>query len=638
LKNRALSFSRLQKVFDKSVIIMFIIIIIAIPRAYDNFKYIKSTNDTINKIEGAVSYKKQTLEEFKKYEDTIKDTSWISYDLWLRTCASFGNLCIYDNTNNLKLLSEKSQDELNQVSKGFKLIKENKDYSKIVKFIVIDKSKGTFITSDVDNIEVIRSNIKAFSQENGELYNYVSKKGRWFNITYNSETSPASIGYNPHPITNPNNFVEAYWFPKNYTYSKEEEPLFKNIIQEIKNDYDSEISFSNQQIVGFKNSVTRSQIYIALDIIIIIGILLIFLFMGKEKLLKALKEDYIVKLIKILDKWFEERTTLFKAVIFAVFTLSAMVATLFILRGGFINVFAIWVLFYLIVILPKAIKFCRYIDEIMKGIDKITSGDIDHVMEEKGDKALAKLAFNINKLNKGFKVSIEEQIKNEKLKSELVANVSHDLKTPLTSIINYTDILLREDISEGEKIEFLKILNRKSLKLKKLIEDLFEISKINSGKVELNKGKVDVVELVDQSIAEYSDTEIYMHKNLTFVIKPFTNKVDMDLDGKKMSTVFENLINNALKYSLKDTRVFVDIEDIGKGIRICTKNISSMPLDFDKEEIFERFSRGDKSRNSDIDGSGLGLNIARSIVELHGGIMYIDFDGDLFKVIIELYY
>jgi len=638
LKNRALNFPRLQKVFDKSVIIMLIIIIIAIPKAYDNFRFIKNNNDAINKIEGAVSYKKQKLEEFKKYEDTIKDTSWINYDLWMKNCASAGNLSVYDNTNNLKLLSERSQDELNQVSKGFKLIKENKDYSKIVKFIVIDKTKGTFLTSDIDNIEFIRSNIKAFSQENGEMYNYVSKKGRWFNITYNSETSPASMGYNPHPITNSNNFVEAYWFPKNYTYSKEEEALFKNIIQEIKNDYDSDIASSNQQIDGFENSVTRSQIYIALDIIIIIGILFIFLFMGKEKLLKALKEDYIVKLIKMLDKWFEERTTLFKAVIFALFTLSAMVATLFIFRSGLRNVFAFWMLFYFIVILPKAVKFCRYIDEIMKGIEKITSGDIDHIIEEKGDKALKKLAFNINKLNKGFKVSIEEQIKNEKLKSELVANVSHDLKTPLTSIINYTDILLREDISEGEKVEFLKILNRKSLKLKKLIEDLFEISKINSGKVELNKGKVDVVELVDQSIAEYSDTEIYMHKNLTFVIKPFKNKIDVDLDGKKMSTVFENLINNALKYSLKDTRVFVDIEDIRKGIRICFKNISSMPLDFDKEEIFERFSRGDKSRNSDIDGSGLGLNIARSIVELHGGIMYIDFDGDLFKVIIELYY
>lgn len=260
------------------------------------------------------------------------------------------------------------------------------------------------------------------------------------------------------------------------------------------------------------------------------------------------------------------------------------------------------------------------------------------MIKENGDYSLSKLANNINKLNRGFKVSIEDQIKNEKLKSELVANVSHDLKTPLTSIINYTDILLREDISEEEREEYLKILNRKSLKLKNLIEDLFEISKINSGKMDLKKSTVDIVELINQSIAEYSDTDKYTEKNLKFILKSYTPKIDMNLDGKKLSRVFENLINNAIKYSLDNTRIHIEIEDISKGIRISFKNISSTPLDFDNKEIFERFTRGDKSRNSGIDGNGLGLAIAKSIVELHGGIMYIDFDGDLFKSIIELNY
>ncbi len=219
-----------------------------------------------------------------------------------------------------------------------------------------------------------------------------------------------------------------------------------------------------------------------------------------------------------------------------------------------------------------------------------------------------------------------------------MANISHDLKTPLTSIINYTDILIKEKVSESEKEEFLKILNRKSLKLKTLIEDLFEISKINSGKVELNKEQVDIVEFLNQSIAEYSDTEIYKNKNLTFITKTFLPEIKINLDGNRMSRVFENLINNSLKYSLSNTRIYIEIEDIVKGIKISFKNVSYSPLDFDKKEIFERFTRGDKSRTSDIEGSGLGLAIAKSIVELHDGIMYIDFDGDLFKAIIELYY
>ncbi len=300
--------------------------------------------------------------------------------------------------------------------------------------------------------------------------------------------------------------------------------------------------------------------------------------------------------------------------------------------------YAVYVLFYMVFILSKFIKFCNYIDEIIKGTNKIISGDLDFTIKEKGDKSLLILSQNINKINKGFKISIEDQIKNEKLKSELVANISHDLKTPLTSIINYTDILIKEKVSEDEKEEFLKILNRKSLKLKTLIEDLFEISKINSGKVKLNKQQVDVVELLNQSIAEYSDTEIYKNKNLTFILKTFLPEIKIDLDGNRMSRVFENLINNSLKYSLSNTRIYVEIEDIVKGIKISFKNVSYAPLDFDQKEIFERFTRGDKSRTSDIEGSGLGLAIAKSIVELHNGIMYIDFDGDLFKAIIELYY
>ncbi len=560
--------------------------------------------------------------------------------MWLKQCASTVNLYIYKNTNYLKILSQTSQENLDKRGKDFKIIKENNDYDKLVKFIIIDKTKNTFLTNDTNDINFIKKNLKLFSEENGELFNYISNKGTWYNISYNSESSPA-YSNNPQPIMeNPSNYIEAYWFPKNYSYKKENFNLIKNILKNAEDNYKNDITNETNAIKYLKQDLTRINYLIALFAFIIIILLFTLYFIGKENILKGIKNSFIIRLFKSINQWFETRSTFFKAIVFSIFTLPAAIVTMKILSGDrYMKNYVVYVLFYIVFILSKFIKFCNYIDEIIKGTNKIISGDLDLTIKEKGDKSLLILSQNINKINKGFKISIEDQIKNEKLKSELVANISHDLKTPpLTSIINYTDILIKEKISEDEKEEFLKILNRKSLKLKTLIEDLFEISKINSGKVKLNKQKVDVVELLNQSIAEYSDTEIYKNKNLTFILKTFLPEIKIDLDGNRLSRVFENLINNSLKYSLSNTRIYVEIEDVVKGIKISFKNVSYAPLDFDKKDIFERFTRGDRSRTSNIEGSGLGLAIAKSIVELHDGIMYIDFDGDLFKAIIELYY
>jgi len=495
----------------------------------------------------------------------------------------------------------------------------------------------------------VELNFNQNDQENGELFKYISNSGKWYNLTYTSKTAPAYKNYEGAKIQNPNNFVEAYWFPKDYKNSVEDESLLISVLNNVKEDYQNTLDSSNDDIVNVNYNLKKYTISIIMYIILFAIMMIILRFLGNERIMRGLKESIVIKISQNFNNWFGSRTTSFKMVIFLLSSSSLLLMPLGLMLGfSIFSKLAIFyilsLLFYFIAIFPKIIKFSRYIDEITEGIAKITSGNLNHLIAEKGDVALSKLANNINKLNKGFKVSIEEQIKNEKLKSELVANVSHDLKTPLTSIINYTDILLRGNITEEEKIEYLNILNKKGIKLKNLIEDLFEISKINSGKVELNIESVDVIELAYQSIAEYSDSEIYNNKNLVFIVKPCATKIEMNLDGKKMSRVFENLINNALKYSLKDTRVFVEIEDIIKindikqGIKISFKNTSSTALDFHKEEIFERFTRGDKSRNSNIDGSGLGLAIAKSIIELHDGKMYVDFDGDMFKVIIELYY
>lgn len=623
---------------EKTVLMLLLISTFLLIEIYSNINSINRKNNEINSMNSTLSDAKQKLSDIKKNENSIGNANWINYDLWVKQCASIGNSYIYDKTNNLKILSEKSQGELDSISKEFKISIDNYDYSKIVKFIIIDKNKNTFITNDIENIDLIKNSFKVFEQETGDLYKYVSSKGKWYNLSYNSDGAPAGRYGSNHSIINSSNYVEAYWFPNNYVYSREDEPLLKNILQVAEHDYNNEINSVSEGVSNTGNSIIKDEKYIAIYSSILFLILMVLYFLGEDRFIRGLKNNLIIKFFMIINQWFENRTTLFKITVYFLFTFSVIMALWLMYNHGMAVILLPLVLFYAIVILPKIIGFSRYIDEIIQGTAKITSGELNYVLKEKGDRSLAWLSHNINKINKGFKVSIEDQIKNEKLKSELVANVSHDLKTPLTSIINYTDILLRENISEEEKKEFLNILNRKSIKLKTLIEDLFEISKINSGKLELNKKNVDVIELINQSISEYSDSELYSNKNLKFIVRSFSKKIDMSLDGNKMSRVFENLITNALKYSLANTRVYVDIDDIHKGIKISFKNVSSVPLDFDKKEIFERFTRGDISRSSDVDGNGLGLAIAKSIVELHGGIMYIDFDGDLFKAVTELYY
>ncbi|WP_142415728.1 sensor histidine kinase [Hathewaya massiliensis] len=637
MKNKTSNNPKLQYLLEKSVVLILIIIIFSSFKTLSTINHITTDALRIKRIEKSISDNNKKLSEIKSYNKSKPNLSWMDYSLWVEKCASVSNLFIYRNLDNLSILSEKPQSELDKIGETLNIEEGGKNYNNLVKFIIIDKDKQTFLSNDLNNIDFIKKNLKKFSVENGELYNYISSRGKWYNLSYNSESSPASMVYGKSLVSDSKNFIEGYWFPKDYTYSEKEKPLIESIIYDLYKTTEKEITSDNTRITNFKNGIVSYKKRLVIYVVVFLVMLLFLYFLGKDRIKNGFKNILMLKVIKSIKIWFESRSTLFKLVTFilsSLFTIFLIILGLLNLKSTLILLFL--VLFHFIFIFSKAIKFSTYLDSIIRGIEKITSGNLDHVIKENGDYSLSKLANNINKLNRGFKVSIEDQIKNEKLKSELVANVSHDLKTPLTSIINYTDILLREDISEEEREEYLKILNRKSLKLKNLIEDLFEISKINSGKMELKKSTVDIVELVNQSLAEYSDTDMYVQKELKFIFKSYAPKIDMNLDGKKLSRVLENLINNAIKYSLNNTRVYIEIEEISKGIRISFKNVSSTALDFDKKEIFERFTRGDKSRNSGIDGSGLGLAIAKSIVELHGGTMYIDFDGDLFKSIIEL--
>ena len=270
------------------------------------------------------------------------------------------------------------------------------------------------------------------------------------------------------------------------------------------------------------------------------------------------------------------------------------------------------------------------ISVINDGLKKINSGELEYKISDIGEREVKELVENINQIREGYIIALNEKVKNEKLKTELISNVSHDLKTPLTSIINYVNILNDTNITEEERKDYLTILDRSSKRLKTLIEDLFEVSKLNSGKMTIEKHEIDIVSLVYQGVGEYSN--LYEEKNMEFKVNTNEDEIFVDLDGKLMSRVFENIIVNALKYSLNNTRVYIDINSKDNLVEVSFKNISNYEMDFNTQDIFERFARADKSRNSSVEGSGMGLAITKSIIELHNGSIKIEVEGDMFKI------
>ena len=278
------------------------------------------------------------------------------------------------------------------------------------------------------------------------------------------------------------------------------------------------------------------------------------------------------------------------------------------------------------------IKKLAYLSYIMEGTERIKGGDIHYKLDIIGDDNFSNLAENINNIGEGLDKAIYNQLKSERLKSELITNVSHDLKTPLTSIINYIELIKKEEDIKPEHIkDYVNVLDSKSKRLKVLIEDLFEASKASSGNLELNMEKIDITQLLRQAIGEME--EKLSKANLDLKLRVPEEKTYIMADGKKLYRVLENLLSNISKYSLNNTRVYIDIIEEDDKVKLTMKNISSYELNFDPEEIMERFKRADESRNTD--GSGLGLAIARDLVNAQGGRFEIDIDGDLFKSVVE---
>jgi len=236
----------------------------------------------------------------------------------------------------------------------------------------------------------------------------------------------------------------------------------------------------------------------------------------------------------------------------------------------------------------------------------------------------------LTRIQQGFSLAVAEEAKSQQMKTELITNVSHDLKTPLTAIITYVNLLKNPNITPEERESYVETLDQKTQRLKVLIEDLFEVSKAQSGNIQMNFMDVDVVSLMKQVRLEMedqiADSDLYFRWNLP------EEKVILRLDGQRTYRVFVNLINNILKYSMPGSRVFIDIVTKNDVVQIHFRNISKAELDFDVERLTDRFVRGDEARNTE--GSGLGLAIAKSFVELQNGSFKIDVDGDMFKATI----
>lgn len=240
---------------------------------------------------------------------------------------------------------------------------------------------------------------------------------------------------------------------------------------------------------------------------------------------------------------------------------------------------------------------------------------------------------NLNRISEGMARAVDERMKSERLKTELITNVSHDIKTPLTSIINYVDLLSKEELHNDKAVEYLEVLNRQSSKLKKLIEDLVEASKASSGNMSVDSQQLEANVFVTQTVGEFE--EKLKAAGLELIVSKPEETVYIMADGRHVWRVIDNLMNNICKYAQPGSRVYVNLDATNIHVSITFRNISKFPLNISGEELMERFVRGDKSRNTE--GHGLGLSIAQSLMKLNSGDMKIIVDGDLFKVILEFH-
>jgi len=379
--------------------------------------------------------------------------------------------------------------------------------------------------------------------------------------------------------------------------------------------------YENRGSISYTFAVIFSAVILAAFVAFFIAVFLTIIRHIKRKTL--FKQSLIGKLIRKLYRWCDK-----------IYSMGSPAIKIIIAVVGF--GLLTMIPFVGIVTVPLAVYLTyRQINRFMQiksGVDIIKSGIYTRPIVMQGNSELAMLASNINEIASGLGEEVERRLKSERLKTELIVNVSHDIKTPLTSIITYVDLLQKEGIDNEIIQGYTDILANKSNRLKMLIDDLFEASKAASGNVNVNFEKVDVLSLINQGLGEMNDK--VKASSLEFIMNFPETRLLALADGRLLWRVLENLLSNTLKYSLEHSRVYIDAHQDGDKIYVEVKNISAHQLNIPADEITERFKRGDLSRSSE--GSGLGLDIAKSLMLCQKGNLDIKIDGDLFKVTISV--
>ena len=310
----------------------------------------------------------------------------------------------------------------------------------------------------------------------------------------------------------------------------------------------------------------------------------------------------------------------------------AIIAFCILLLFGFSLLAMVLEFILLLNVLYKITKFLKSFSKIESRLKEMKEGNNQVPLDvNEFEPELRNMAIYLNQVSEGIEKAIQDRMKSERLKAELITNVSHDIKTPLTSIINYVDLLKKEPIENEKAKEYIEILDSKSQRLKNLTEDLIEASKVSTGNISLRIEKINIVELVRQAIGEFEDR--FQKKGLNTILDTSENEIYIMADSKYMYRIIENLFSNIAKYALENSRVYVDLKKIEKKVKLEIKNISKDKLNISSDELMQRFVRGDKSRTTE--GSGLGISIAQNLTELQHGKFNLILDGDLFKVKLE---
>ena len=342
------------------------------------------------------------------------------------------------------------------------------------------------------------------------------------------------------------------------------------------------------------------------------------------KIYKSVKDKIKNTSSKVLDKSASQKKIIILYIAFIF--VSCILGVTFFTGISFIVLVVLWIW-----TLYKLLEYNKNINEIKNALQEIYLGKPNIKLNTDQLKGtLKELATYVNDVSSGFNNAIQEKLKSERLKAELITNVSHDIKTPLTSIINYVDLLKEENIQDEKIQEYIKVLDTKSQRLKKLIDDLVEASKASSGSVKLNIEEINLNELVKQVTGEFKDK--FDEKNLIIDLDLPSNNIQIEADNRYMYRIIENLYSNISKYAMDNTRVYITLKTTTNQIILEIKNVSKDKLNISADELMQRFVRGDKSRYTE--GSGLGLSIAKSLSELQNCNFNIEIDGDLFKAVL----